>query len=104
MVHDRLLAPLQGTSGFVTKIAHGRTPVTADLWGALQSAHADDVLSGHDYDWERFAPQNTTGTADASGIRKFVMGTGGANTQQFGLGVAANSGAGESPADPGSSC
>jgi hypothetical protein len=36
------------------------------------------VLSGHDHDYERFAPQTATGTADPTfGIREFVVGTGG---------------------------
>jgi len=36
------------------------------------------VLSGHDHDYERFAPQDPHGLADPmSGIRQFVVGTGG---------------------------
>jgi hypothetical protein len=36
------------------------------------------VLAGHDHDYERFAPQTSSGSADATrGIREFVVGTGG---------------------------
>jgi hypothetical protein len=48
---------------------HGDDPRTQTLWGDLAAAHADVVLSGHDHDYERFAPRN--------GIRELVVGTGG---------------------------
>ena len=39
---------------------------------------ADVVLSGHEHNYERFAPQNPGGEADPErGIREFVVGTGG---------------------------
>jgi hypothetical protein len=42
-------------------------------------------VNGHDHDYERFAPQNPSGTADsARGIREFVVGTGGAGLRSFG--------------------
>ena len=38
------------------------------------------MVCGHDHEYERFAPQDVNGTADAAkGIREFVVGTGGAN-------------------------
>ena len=38
------------------------------------------VLSGHDHDYERFAPQNGAGAVDVNnGVREFVVGTGGAS-------------------------
>jgi hypothetical protein len=50
-----------------------------DFWQLLYEAGADVVLSGHQHNYERFAPQSATGQADASrGIREFVVGTGGA--------------------------
>jgi hypothetical protein len=63
---------------------HGGTPATQPLWQALQEAGADLVLSGHDHDYERFAPQSADGVPDAArGIREFVVGTGGKNHGGF---------------------
>jgi acid phosphatase type 7 len=53
------------------------TPSVAPLWQPLYSAHADVVLNGHDHLYERFAQMNPTGNADSTGIREFVVGTGG---------------------------
>jgi hypothetical protein len=51
---------------------------TDALWQDLHDAGGDLVLSGHDHDYERFAPQTTAGIADpVRGIREFVVGTGG---------------------------
>jgi hypothetical protein len=58
---------------------HGPNPSVAPLWSALETAGAEIVLSGHDHDYERFAPQDANGNADALGIRQFVVGTGGKN-------------------------
>jgi hypothetical protein len=47
----------------------------------LYNAGADVMLSGHDHDYERFAPQDPQGNLDtAKGIVQFVAGTGGSNT------------------------
>lgn len=58
-----------------------RVPIRADvkpLWDALYEYGADLVLNGHDHVYERFAPQNPDGVADAAfGIRQFTVGTGG---------------------------
>jgi len=57
---------------------HGNENDVAPLWRTLQRAGADVVLSGHDHDYERFAPQDTGGDLDrAHGIVQFVAGTGG---------------------------
>ena len=49
------------------------------FWQALYDYGADIVLSGHEHDYERFAPQTPDGVADTSrGIREFIVGTGGA--------------------------
>ena len=57
---------------------HGNTSSVTPLWDALYAAGADLVLNGHDHDYERFAPQTPGGAADpVSGIREFVVGTGG---------------------------
>lgn len=57
---------------------HGSDPRMRDIWRTLYEFDADLVITGHDHDYERFAPQNVGGIADASrGIREFVVGTGG---------------------------
>jgi acid phosphatase type 7 len=54
------------------------------LWQALYDYRADLVVSGHDHNYQRFAPQNPTGGADAAkGIREFVVGTGGRSHYVF---------------------
>lgn len=61
---------------------HGRANDSTDtrpLWQALYAAGADVIISAHDHDYERFAPQDPQGNADPQrGIREFVVGTGGA--------------------------
>jgi acid phosphatase type 7 len=65
--------------------AHGNDLTLKALWQALYQANADVVVAGHDHDYERFAPQTPDGIADpASGIREFVVGTGGKNHRPFG--------------------
>ncbi len=63
---------------------HGSERRVRDLWRLLYEAGADIVISGHDHDYERFAPQNPKGKADPErGIRQFVVGTGGAGVYNF---------------------
>ena len=65
--------------------AHGDDLTVKPLWDALYHANADVIVSGHDHDYERFAPQDPDGKADvARGIREFVVGTGGKNHRPFG--------------------
>jgi hypothetical protein len=48
------------------------------LWKDLYEAGADVVLSAHDHNYQRFAPQDPDGETDPErGIRQFVVGTGG---------------------------
>jgi hypothetical protein len=54
------------------------------LFQALFDWHAEIVLNGHEHQYERFAPQDSTGHATASGIREFVVGTGGQTLVGFG--------------------
>ena len=57
---------------------HGDDKSLSDIWKALYDAGAEVVLSGHDHDYERFAPQDADSKADpVRGIRQFVAGTGG---------------------------
>ena len=48
------------------------------FWTALHEAGAEIVLSGHSHDYERFAPKDARGKVSPTGIRQFVVGTGGA--------------------------
>lgn len=63
---------------------HGDHDRMQAIWEVLYTAGADVVLSGHDHDYERFAPQNDRGRSDPSrGIRQFVVGTGGKDHYDF---------------------
>ncbi len=53
---------------------HGDNTSMAALWNAL-AGRQGIVLNGHDHDYERFAPK--------SGVREFVVGTGGSPTYSF---------------------
>src|SRR5205823_10599850 len=62
-----------------------------DFWKPLYDHGATVVLSGHDHDYERFAPQDPGGHQDPGrGIRQFVAGTGGGALGSF-FGRSANS-------------
>ena len=63
---------------------HGSSTQSAGVWQALYDAGAEIVISGHDHEYERFAPQTPSGAADpTSGIREFIVGTGGAGLYSF---------------------
>lgn len=79
---------------------HGEAGDMATIWNDLARAHVDIVLSGHNHDYERFAPigvvpgvDATTASTEApsfeqpilnrTGIREFVVGTGGKNHYVF---------------------
>jgi 3',5'-cyclic AMP phosphodiesterase CpdA len=63
---------------------HGSIATMRAAWELLYQAGAELVLSGHDHDYERFAPQDAHGRLDpARGIRQFVVGTGGAYATPF---------------------
>lgn len=68
---------------FSSGLAHGNDIEVKPLWDILYHAGADVIISGHDHDYERFAPQNPEGRLDvAHGIREFVVGTGGKNSHR----------------------
>src|SRR6266513_2761511 len=75
---------------FSSGSTHGSMPQTQPLWQALYDAGADIVLSGHEHNYERFAPQTPGGALDQiRGIREFVVGTGGgAGAYAFGTPIA----------------
>jgi acid phosphatase type 7 len=63
---------------------HGDHEEMSGLWETLYRARADVILSGHDHNYERFAPQRPTGVLDRRrGLRQFVVGTGGARLRPF---------------------
>jgi hypothetical protein len=63
---------------------HGSQAFMSDIWTELYNAGVDVVLSGHDHDYERFAPLDPNGNIDqAKGIQEFVVGTGGKNYYPF---------------------
>lgn len=57
---------------------NGSDSRTREVWRLLYERGADVVLTAHDHDYERFAPQDHDGRSTARGIRSFVAGTGGA--------------------------
>lgn len=73
------------TSGIGISPAVSMKPIWQDLYGA----GADVVLNGHAHGYERFAPQNSDGTADATrGIRELTVGSGGEDHVGFNSPVA----------------
>jgi hypothetical protein len=76
---------------FSSGAEHGNDPEMAPIWQALYDNGAEVVLSGHDHNYERFAPQTANATLDnAQGIREFIVGTGGKNHYTWGT-IRANS-------------
>jgi acid phosphatase type 7 len=70
---------------FTSGREHGNATEMRPIFQALYAANAEIVLSGHNHNYERFAPQSPTGVLDtARGIREFVVGTGGASHYEFG--------------------
>lgn len=59
------------SAGFTTR-SQRRT-----LWDVLEAGGADVVLNGQEHHYERLAPMKADGTADATKIRSFNVGTGG---------------------------
>lgn len=58
----------------------GATSTVGPLWRLLHAARADVVLNGHSHNYQRWAPMDPSGDLDpATGIREFVVGTGGAS-------------------------
>jgi hypothetical protein len=59
---------------------HGNSLRLAAAYTELYNAGADVVVAGHDHGYQRFAPADSNGAADAAkGIRTFVAGMGGAD-------------------------
>jgi uncharacterized protein YjdB len=74
---------------FSSGATHGSDASMLPVWQALYDHGADVVVSGHEHNYERFAPQTPNGQLDAAkGIREFVVGTGGAGNYTFGTTLA----------------
>jgi hypothetical protein len=63
---------------------HGSSTATRELYGIAHEHGVDVILTGHDHHYERFAPQDAFGVADASAPRQFVVGSGGASLRPMG--------------------
>ena len=63
---------------------HGDHPHMNALYKILYQHGVSILVSGHDHIYERFAPQNPEGKADAKGVRQFIAGTGGAPLYRIG--------------------
>jgi hypothetical protein len=62
---------------------HGNDPTVKPFWRLLHAAGAEIVVNGHDHDYERFAMLRPGGSRSSTGIRQFVVGTGGAPLRPF---------------------
>lgn len=62
-------------------------PRVGQLWTELQGAGVEMVLSGDNHTYERLSPMTPTGDKDPSGIRQFVVGTGGRGHYSFSEGA-----------------
>jgi len=70
---------------FTSGSEHGPQSELRPIFATLYESGADIVLTGHEHNYERFAPQNPAGAADPTrGIRVWVVGTGGASHYGFG--------------------
>jgi hypothetical protein len=75
---------------FSSDATHGNNTAVGPLWTRLHAVGADVVLNGHAHTYERFAPQTPTAGPSPTGIRQFIVGTGGKALHGFGT-VRANS-------------
>ncbi len=63
---------------------HGNRRDLRYLWKLLDNSGAEAFLSGHEHDYERFAPLDYLGRRDSNGMIQFVVGTGGKNLRDWG--------------------
>ena len=62
----------------------GGTPRMAAIWNLLDSHGVDLVLTGHDHNYQRWVPLDSSGTPSSTGITQIVAGTGGHSVYRFG--------------------
>jgi hypothetical protein len=53
------------------------------LWEVFDEYGVELVLSGHNHNYQRWAPMDAYGASDSEGVRQFVAGTGGAYLSNF---------------------
>ena len=70
---------------FSTGLHRGDGAPMKSAWRTLDAAGADLVLSGHEHFYESFEPRDADGKPQPSGIREFVVGTGGAGLRDVSL-------------------
>lgn len=54
------------------------------LWRLLAKAKAEVALTGHNHDYERYGRLNASGSPSRTGVRQFVVGTGGKTLYPWG--------------------
>lgn len=62
---------------------NGDQPAMRELWEMLDAQGVDAAITAHDHLYERFAPLNANLEPASSGIRQFIVGTGGAPLYPF---------------------
>lgn len=70
---------------YTSGASHGPNTSVSPLYKALYDFNAEVIVTGHNHNYERFAPMNSTGGLDNTrGIRQFVAGMGGTGLGGFG--------------------
>jgi acid phosphatase type 7 len=70
---------------FTSGAEHGPDEDVCPLWDALAATgKLELVLSGHNHQYERFAPMDCSGRRGSDGVRSFVIGSGGNSLYGFG--------------------
>ncbi|MEA2595849.1 MAG: acid phosphatase type 7 [Thermomicrobiales bacterium] len=69
---------------FSSDSVHGSEPAMQAFWQAANDYKVELALVGHSHTYERFAPMNAAGKADAKGVTQIVVGTGGRSHYAFG--------------------
>jgi acid phosphatase type 7 len=59
------------------------------LWGLLDTSGVDVALSGHEHNYQRFAPMDAFGRPTQEGMVQFIIGTGGSTYGELPIGEAA---------------
>jgi hypothetical protein len=63
--------------------SEGGTPRLGPIWSLLANYQADLILTGHDHNYQRWEPIDSSGNPDPAGITQFVVGSGGHGIRPF---------------------